>query len=205
MKAVIAKKIGMIQIYEDSGEAVIGTVLDLSSSILAKKDKDINGASHVELGYGKKKNPSKAELGIYKELGYVPSVKNDIKVTDDSSFLEMNAGASIVPELFTKGDKVTVSGVTKGKGFAGVVKRHKMRGGPKTHGQSDRERAIGSIGMRTIPGRVWKGKRMAGHMGNINKTIKNLKVALVDSENKIIVVSGSIPGSNGTLVIVKSK
>lgn len=205
MKAALGKKIGMVQIFESNGAAVIGTAVDLSEGYVARKTKDVNGNNHVELAYGKQKKPSKSQTGTYKEIGYVPLLKKDLKVAETSELMALEAGKTISPEIFVLGEKVEISGVTKGKGFAGVVKRYKMKGGPRTHGQSDRERAIGSIGMRTIPGRVWKGKRMAGHMGTINKTIKGLKVSLIDAENNLIVVSGSIPGAKGSLVLIKSK
>lgn len=153
----------------------------------------------VQIGIGSKKNPTKPMIGHVKKanLTAVPTVIREVKVEDD----ELNAGDFIsVGQVFKPGDVVNVSGTSKGKGFAGVVKRHNFRGGPKTHGQSDRLRAPGSIGQTTTPGRVYKGKRMAGRMGGEIVTLQNLKVVDIDEVNKKLYILGLIPGVKGSTV-----
>ena len=201
MKALIGKKIGMTQIFMEDGRSVVGTILDVSNNYISKQLKNGDSVTHLEIGKDQKKKPSKSELGMYKDLKHVPQVRNTLKVKGEAGELNSELKASV----FSVGDKVQVDGETKGKGFAGVVKRHKFSGGPRTHGASDRERAPGSIGNRTIPGRVYKGKRMAGHMGVINKNIKNLKVLMVDEKEGLLVVSGSIPGANKSYVLISEQ
>ena len=138
----------------------------------------------------------KGHLKGHGDFRYLREVKVD-KIAD------WEAGAKVGCEIFAEGDYVDVSGPSKGHGFAGVMKRHGFHGGPKTHGQSDRDRAPGSIGSGTSPGRVWKGKRMAGHMGDVRCTTGPLRVLKIDKENDLMVVRGSVPGANGSLVIVK--
>lgn len=203
MKVLIGKKIGMIQTFEENGVSIPVTVLDVSENYISKVLMNSEIATQVEIAKDKAKKETKADKGNYKLLGFVPKFKKVVKFKKTPG-IEHEIGKVENLGEFSKGDKVSVSGVTKGRGFAGVVKRYKMKGGPRTHGQSDRERAIGSIGMRTIPGRVWKGKRMAGHMGNESKTIKGLKVVDVDLEAKTILVSGSVPGSIGKYLLIKS-
>lgn len=200
MKTLIAKKIGMLQVFSEKGDAKPATVLDVSENYLARVI-SVDGKRFLEIGKDKVKKPVKSDLGNYKELNFVPRFTSREESTE-----EIQAGSKIELTIVNAGDEVEITGTTKGKGFAGVVKRHGFKGGPRTHGQSDRERAPGSIGNRTIPGRVYKGKRMAGHMGTITKTVKGLKILMVNPENSTIVVEGSIPGSkNSYLVIKKSK
>ncbi len=202
MKTLIGKKIGMIQFYTDAGLSVPATVLDVSNNYLTKKVVKDQKIVLVEVGKDKKKNFNKAEEGMYKQLGFVPVITE--ASTKEQTDLEL---ASVIsPEIFKVGDKISISGVSKGKGFAGGVKRHGFHGGPRTHGQSDRERSPGSIGSGTTLGRVMKGTRMAGHMGVDNMTIKNLKVLMVDSEKSVMVVKGSVPGTNNnSYVVIKGK
>jgi large subunit ribosomal protein L3 len=138
--------------------------------------------------------------GHLKKAG-VPAVKylREFQVDNPETY---NEGQQIDVSVFTVGDKVDVTGTSKGKGFAGVVKRHHFNGGPKTHGQSDRTRAPGSVGAGSTPGRIFKGIRMAGHMGNERVTVQNLRVALVDPEKNLIGVRGAVPGSKNGLVII---
>jgi large subunit ribosomal protein L3 len=202
MKVLIGKKIGMTQVYTENGNAVSATVLDVSNNVISRKTEIDQGRTVVEIGKDKQKKPNKADLGNYKAVSFVPRYKTSIRLSQ--SVDELAVGKELGADVFAVGDKVDVSGRTKGKGFAGVIKRHNMRGGPRTHGQSDRERAIGSIGTRTIPGRVFKGKRMAGHMGNINATTKNLKILVVDNDEKLIVVSGAVHGAKNSYIVIKS-
>lgn len=173
------------------------TIVDISDNVVAK----IVSQNKVLVGWGKKKKATQSETGNYKELGFVPKhvIEVDSKDIDEISIskaLTIKEGLS----------EVTVIGTSKGKGFAGVVKRYRFAGGPKTHGQSDRQRAPGSIGSGTTPGRVLKGTRMAGRMGSDRVNVKNLEVVSVvndESGKTYLLVKGAIPGANGSLVYVK--
>jgi len=199
MKTLIGKKIGMIQYYMENGNAKPATVLDISENYVSRLI-DIDGKKLAEVGQGKVKHPIKSDIGNYKELTFVPRITAREEMKDEDV-----AGTKIESSVINVGDIVEVSGQTKGKGFAGVVKRHGFHGGPRTHGQSDRERAPGSIGNRTIPGRVYKGKRMGGHMGTIIKTIKGLKVLMVDPERNTIVVEGSLMGPKKSYLVIRKQ
>jgi large subunit ribosomal protein L3 len=203
MKVILGKKVGMTQVYSENGKAIPVTVVDVSENVVAKVLKNGEAATHIELGMGKKKKSSKSDAGNYKALSFVPQFKRVFKLKKDESAPEV--GSEVKADTFSIGDKVQVTGVTKGKGFAGVVKRWGFAGGPRTHGASDRERAPGSIGSRTIPGRVFKGKKMGGHMGVKNKTVSGLKIVQVLPEENLIAIEGSIPGPEKGLVIIKSK
>jgi large subunit ribosomal protein L3 len=189
MKAILGIKKGMTRVFNQD-KAVPVTVVDVNGCKIANiKDEAI------ELGLGVKKRPTKAQIGQYKELGFVPKYKCFFK----SQLPEgLKIGSDLVGESFNEGDTVVISGISKGKGFAGVVKRHGFKGGPRTHGQSDRLRAPGSIGAGTDPGRVFKGKKMGGRMGSETVTIKNKKI--VGINDNLLLISGPIPGSNGDLV-----
>ncbi len=180
------------------------TVLDVTTCVVAGRVELENGRKALLIGYGKEKKPTKPELGKYKELGYVP--KKVIQVTVEPEKFETYKIGDKLENIVDKGLKVDVTGISKGKGFQGGVKRWGMKGGPKTHGQSDRHRAVGSIGTQT-PGRVLKGKRMPGRMGNEKVTVKNLEVIeTIESEGRtLLVLKGSVPGPNGNLVVVKLK
>lgn len=181
-----ARKIGMTHVSEGMLSVCV-TALDLSQNVYAKLLEN-----KALIGWGKVKKPKKSQVGQYKELGFSPAVVKEVEKVE---------GIQIGPVIdFELPKKVTVRGISKGKGFAGVVKRYHFKGGPKTHGQSDRERAPGSIGPGTTPGRVYKGTRMAGRMGSENVTLKNLKVVNYLKDEKIVLVKGSVPGANGTLV-----
>lgn len=146
------------------------------------------------------KRENRAQLGLAKSVGKAPKFRREVKTEG-----EVQVGDRVTVSIFTPGDEVKVTGTTKGKGFAGVVKRWGFAGGPKTHGQSDRHRAPGSIGQTTTPGRVYKGKRMAGHMGNVRHTVTGLEVIEVDSGKNLLVVKGPVPGgANGYLIVEKT-
>lgn len=202
MKAIIAQKKEMTQVFGEDGSVVPVTIVDVNEVyMIGKKDEDKDGYQAIILGKGKKKNANKPELGKYKKLGFVPNFIKEIRDT----VIEMEENTLIDATLFENGEVVSVTGDTKGKGFQGVVKRWGFHGGPKTHGQSDRWRAPGSIGSGTTPGRVYKGKKMAGRMGGNQITVKNLEIVLVDKENGLIGIKGSIPGNKGSYIIIKSK
>lgn len=189
MKVAIGIKKGMTRVFKGE-KSVPVTVVDISECVVANKDD-----RGVEVGYGKVK-AGKALLGKYKKLGYVPMHRKYVS----GDWPEVNIGDAVKSENFISGLKVSVVGVTKGKGFAGVVKRWGFHGGPKTHGQSDKWRSPGSIGAGTTPGRIQKGLRMSGRMGGERKTLNNLEI--VDVVDNYLLISGPLPGSVGKPVLV---
>jgi len=205
LKTVLTKKLEMSQTFV-KGTRVPVTLVEAGKCIVSQvKDDKKDGYFAVQLAFGEKKakNTSKPLQGHLKALikeGKTPrylkeaklAKKTDLKVGDEVDAFE----------IFKVGDLVSVAGVSKGKGFAGVVKRWRFAGGPKTHGQSDRHRAPGSIGQGTTPGRVYKGKKMAGRMGQDKVTVKNLVVVLVDKEKGLLGLSGPVPGKRGDLLFV---
>ena len=204
MKRILGKKVAMTQIFDENGIAIPVTVIEVGPCYITQKKRvGTDGYDAIQLGFGEisGKALNKPEAGHLKKAG-APPVRHlrEFKVSDPESYEE---GQKIEASVFEIGDRVDVIGASKGKGFAGVVKRHGFRGGPKTHGQSDRWRASGSVGAGSTPGRVFKGVRMAGHMGNERVTVQNLKVVLVDAEKNILAVRGSIPGAKNGLVIVR--
>jgi large subunit ribosomal protein L3 len=189
MKAILGRKQGMTRILQE-GKSIPVTIVDTMDCVVSAVGDNI-----IELGLNKKRG-KKTELAKYKDLGFVPRYTRMVKSKADS----LKVGDKIESSVFVEGDVVTIKSKSKGKGFAGVVKRWGFSGGPRTHGQSDRLRAPGSIGAGTTPGRVLKGKKMAGRMGGDNLTIKNKKI--VDIIDNFILLSGSIPGNNGDPVLI---
>jgi large subunit ribosomal protein L3 len=199
MKVLIGKKIGMSQLFNaETGKLVPVSVLDVSENVIARKFENPSG-KFIEVGVSSKRHPTKERLGQYKVSKSVP-----VKTFVYSGETELEEGAVLNADTFQIGDNIDVIGTSKGKGFSGVMKRHGFKGGKATHGQSDRDRAPGSIGSGTTPGRVLKGQKMPGRMGREQVTVKNLQIVEVDAENKLIAVSGAIPGNNKTYVIIKS-
>ena len=206
MKALIGIKKKMTQIFNDEGIVVPVTLIMVKDVIIAaRKSKEKDGYEALVLGMGKKKHGTKAELGKYKSLGYVPEFVRETKINGAEEISKLDVGTKLAPDIFTVNDKVDVVGVSKGKGFQGVVKRWHFKGGPHTHGQSDRERHPGSIGQRMTPGRVFKGKKMGGRMGGDVKTVKNLRIVIVDKEQGLLGIKGAIPGNRGSFVMIISK
>lgn len=201
---IIGRKIGMTQLFQENGEVVAVTAIQAGPAVVTQvKSREKDGYNAVQLGLiegdGKKVRLTAPQKGHLKGLGNV-SVLHEFR-TDEVGSLKR---ADRVDVGFLKsGDVVNVTGFSKGKGFAGVVKRHHFAGGPKTHGQSDRHRAPGSIGATTFPGRVLKGKRMAGHMGNRRVTVRNLKVIKADPEHNLLLVQGAVPGANGGILFIE--
>lgn len=194
MYRVLGTKKLMSQVFSDKGEVVPVTVIDLDGLVVAGQTAD-----KTLIGIGKKKNFSKAEEGKYKELGFVPVRVMEL---DKESLKDKKIGDEVSAEIFENISKVDVSGIAKGKGFASVIRRWNFKGGPKTHGQSDRHRSPGSIGAGTTPGRVLKGKKMGGRYGGKKITVKNLDVIKVDKTNNLILVKGGVPGSNNSIVVI---
>jgi len=201
IQGLIGKKLGMSQIFDDTGLAHPVTVLEVGPCVVTQiKTPERDGYSAVQLGFGLDKRLNRPERGHRQGSGFMSRTLREVKATDTTG---MAVGQVITADAFAEGELVDVTGTSKGRGFQGVVKRHGFRGGPKTHGQSDRLRAPGSIGSSATPGRVFKGLRMAGRMGNDRVTIQNLKVLRVDPERNLLLIQGSVPGANESLVIVR--
>lgn len=203
LKGLIGKKIGMTQVFNDVGEAIPITLVEAGPCYVTQlRTLDQEGYTAVQLGYGETA-PHKLTGG---QLGHLtrnnlPPLRHlrEFRVKE----IDVEEGDQVTVDAFEVGDRVDVVGRSKGRGFAGVVKRYGFSGGPKTHGQSDRLRAPGSIGATSGTSRVFPGKRMPGHMGNHRVTAQNLEVALVDAERNLIGVHGSVPGPKGALVMIK--
>ena len=204
-KGILGKKIGMTQIFTASGEAVPVTVIEAGPCYVTQvKTLETDGYNAVQLGFEevKPKRLTKPELGHLRKNN-LPPLRHLREIrTDDAASYEV--GQVIDVSIFQEGERVDVTGTSKGRGFAGVVKRHGFGGGPKTHGQSDRHRAPGSIGATSTPGRVFKGLRMAGRMGGERVTVQNLEVMRVDPERNLLVVKGAVPGARGGLLLIRS-
>jgi large subunit ribosomal protein L3 len=203
IEGIIGKKIGMTQVFPDDGRLTAVTAIEAGPCVVTQiKTEAKEGYDAVQLGFGPLKKPNQAEKGHLKEL-QLGRYLREFRVSHTDS---IEIGQKVDVGLFKPGDMVDIIGVSKGKGFAGVVKRHHFAGGPKTHGQSDRHRAPGSVGANTSPGRVVKGLRMAGHMGDAQVTVCHLKVVQADAQRNLLLVKGAVPGGrNGLLLIKKSR
>jgi large subunit ribosomal protein L3 len=204
MKGLIGKKLGMAQIFDDAGHMIPVTIIEAGPCFVAQvRTMENEGYSAIQLGFleSSKKRLTAGELGHLQKAS-LPPLRYLREFPIDASQAP-KPGDRVGVEIFQTGEKVDIIGTSKGKGFQGGVKRHGFRGGPKTHGQSDRQRAPGSIGSTTTPGRVYKGKRMAGHMGASRMTSSNLKVAMVDAERNLLGVLGSVPGPKGGIVVIR--
>jgi large subunit ribosomal protein L3 len=200
-QGILGKKIGMTQLYREGKEVVVTAIEAGPCTVVQVKTEDKDGYNAVQVGFGTAKRLNSPEKGHVKKHGQFKHLR-EFNIEDPKSVKE---GQKISADIFKAGDMVDVIGVSKGKGFAGGVKRHHFKGGPKTHGQSDRHRAPGSIGSTTSPGRVFKGLKMAGHMGNRRITAQNLQVIDVNPERHVILVKGAVPGpKNGLLIINKA-
>jgi large subunit ribosomal protein L3 len=201
---IIGRKIGMTQLFQDSGETVAVTAIQAGPSVVTQvKSRDRDGYDAVQIGFveGKMRqsqlnSPEKGHLKGIEDVRHLREFR-----TDDTR--SVKRGDRLDVSFLKHGDLVNVIGLSKGRGFAGVVKRHHFSGGPKTHGQTDRHRAPGSIGATTFPGRVLKGKRMAGHMGSSRVTARNLEVVQTDPERNLLLVKGAVPGANGGLLLIE--
>ncbi len=202
IKGIIGRKLGMTQVFRDDGRAEAVTAIEAGPcQVTQVKTMAKEGYNAVQLGFGLAKRLNSPQKGHLKETGQFRYLR-EFRVEDAEA---VKVGDGVDVSLFKRGDLINVTGVSKGKGFAGVVKRHHFAGGPKTHGQSDRHRAPGSIGSGTSPGRVLKGLRMAGHMGNDKVTVPHLEVFEADPERNLLLVKGAVPGArNGLLMISKS-
>lgn len=204
MKGIIGKKIGMTHYFDAEGKMVTCTVVEAGPCVvLQKKTEDTDGYNALQLGFGskKEKNTSAGMKGHFKKAGAEPTSK----IKEFRNFdVDMNVGENVTVDIFSEGEKVHVVSTSKGKGFQGVVKRHNFSGvGMRSHGQHDRHRAPGSIGGSSFPSRVFKGLRMAGHMGSDTIKTRNIKVAKILSDKNLILLNGAVPGGKGSYVIIE--
>jgi large subunit ribosomal protein L3 len=205
MKGIIGKKVGMTQLFDESGAVVPVTVIEAGPCYVTQvKTVETDGYNAIQLGFEEvaERKITKGEKGHLQKAG-TPTVRRLREMRSDDA-TQYNLGDVIKADIFQDGEIVDVVGISKGKGFAGAVKRHGFGGGPKTHGQSDRHRATGSRGAGTTPGHTWPGSRAPGQMGNDQVTVQNLKIALVDAERNLIAIRGAVPGPRGGLVVVRA-
>lgn len=207
----IGKKVIQSQRFDEKGKRIPVTVIEAGPCTVVQIKKEKSGYNAIQLGFGikKEKNITKPILGHLKKAGInkMPRFLREVRLkkTPDAEISLKEGNEIKVGDVFKVGDIIDITGTSKGRGFTGVVKRHHFKGGPRTHGQSDRERAPGSIGQTTTPGRVYKGKRMAGRSGGEKVTVRNLKVVDVDSNSNRLVVIGLVPGvKNSLLTIAKA-
>jgi large subunit ribosomal protein L3 len=203
MSGLIGKKLGMTRIFDEKGNDVQVSVIQTGPCFVTEiRTKDRHGYDALQLGFEEKRDKSvkQPERGHFKKSGVKPMrYLREFRTFDVSQF---KLGDVIKADIFQVGEEVKVIGISKGKGFQGVVKRHHFGGGPVGHGQSDRQRAPGSVGGSSYPSRVFKGMRMAGQMGNARVTVRNLKIVRVDAENNIVMVRGGIPGARNGMVLI---
>lgn len=205
MKGIIGKKLGMTQVFDEQGNVIPVTVIQAGPCFVTQiRTGEKDGYTAIQLGYGETKPQrlTQGELGHLKRNN-LPALRHlrEFRVKDGD--VDVAEGAEIKANVFAKGERVDVIGTSKGRGFAGTVKRHHFHRQPKTHGASDRERAPGSVGSTTTPGRTYPGQRMAGRMGNDRVTAENLEVVVVDADRNLLAVRGSVPGANDGIVIIK--
>lgn len=200
LQGFLGKKIGMTQIFREDGRVVPVTVIEAGPCVVTQvKTMETDGYEAVQLGFGEVKRRNKPLSGHLKNSRLSRYLR---EVTADNTS-EFKVGQTISVDIFQAGEKVDVIGRSKGRGFAGVMKRWGFKGGPRTHGQSDRMRAPGSIGGGTTPGKVYKGLKMGGHMGNRRITVKGLEIIEVDAERNLLLVKGGIPGAPNSLVQIR--
>lgn len=204
MKEIIGRKIGMTRLFREDGEAVPATVIEAGPCpVLERKTVEKHGYDAYQVGFGetRKKLVNRPKGGIFAKAGVEPlKYLREIRFTES----ELEVGTELKVSVFKVGERVDVSGTSRGLGFAGTMKRHHFSGGNQTHGQSDRLRAPGSLGQGSTPSRVFKGKKMAGRMGNDKKTTLNLEVVQVIESENLIIVRGPVPGHRGSLVKIRS-
>ena len=205
MKAIIGKKVGMSQIFDENGKVIPVTVIEAGPCVVVqKKTAEKDGYNAVQLGYGDvaERKLTKPELGHLKKAGVAP--KKYLKEFKLDGAADMNVGDEVKADTFAAGDKIDVTGISKGHGYQGVVKRHGFGGvGGQTHGQHNRQRKPGSLGASSYPSRVFPGKRLPGRMGGEQVKVLNLKVLKIIPENNLILVKGSIPGAKGAYLTIE--
>ena len=203
---VVGKKVGMTRVFTDDGVSVPVTVLHVDSNRVTQlKQQEVDGYSAVQVAYGARKpsRVNKALTGHYAKASVASGEGMHEFRLSESDEVELELGAELKADIFSEGQKVQVTGISKGKGFAGTIKRHNFRGQDATHGNSISHRVPGSTGMCQTPGRVFKGKKMSGHMGNEQVSTKNLTIVRVDADKDLILIKGAVPGAKGGRVVVK--
>ncbi|MDK6302790.1 50S ribosomal protein L3 [Corynebacterium sp. UMB9976] len=205
IKGILGKKLGMTQIFDDENRVVPVTVVEAGPCVVTQvRTKDIDGYEAVQIAFGEidPRKVNKPESGHFKKAGVTPRRHvAEIRVADSSGY---EVGQDVTVEIFNEVDFVDVTGTSKGHGFAGGMKRHGFAGQGAAHGNQAAHRRVGGIGGAATPGRVFKGKRMAGRMGNNRVTMQNLKVAKVDTDSNLLLIKGAVPGINGGIVVVKT-
>jgi large subunit ribosomal protein L3 len=207
IQALLGRKLGMTRLFDENGVVTASTLVEAGPCFVTHlRTPERDGYTAVQLGFGAKPRPSKPQRGQLKRAG-LPERQGleSIREVPADSIDDLELGARVDASIFVEGEIVDVIGTSKGKGFAGVMKRHNFRGGPKTHGQSDRWRHPGSVGSGTTPGRTFKNMRMAGHLGDARVTVKNLRILSVDPERNLVALRGAIPGPKGGLVMIRKK
>ncbi|MHB1052370.1 MAG: 50S ribosomal protein L3 [Thiobacillus sp.] len=203
---LVGRKVGMTRVFTESGASVPVTVLEMSNNRVTQvRTSENDGYSAVQVAYGTRRNSrvTKAQAGHFAKAGVdAAELMREFRVSADEA-AQYQAGAAVSVEVFSAGQKVDVTGVTQGKGFAGTIKRHNFRSQGDSHGNSRSHNVPGSIGMAQDPGRVFPGKRMSGHMGAVTCTKQNLEVVRVDVERGLVLVKGAVPGSKGGHVVVR--
>lgn len=200
---LIGKKCGMTRVFAPSGEAIPVTVIAVEANTVAQvKTIESDGYNAIQLSAGSRKRAIKPVAGHYAKANVKPGRKLREFRVSDKEVAELKAGTEMKADLFKEGQYVDVTGVSIGKGYAGTIKRHHFTMGDASHGNSLSHRAPGSIGQRQTPGRVFPGKRMAGHLGNVQRTVQNLQVVRVDVARNVLLIKGAVPGAKGGSVIV---
>lgn len=205
MRGIIGKKLGMTRMFDEAGNSYAATIVEAGPCYVTQvKTVESDGYEAIQVGFEnkKEKQANKPETGHVAAADLKP-FRLLKEFRDFESAEPLAKGAAIKADIFREGEIVNVTGVSKGRGFMGVVRRHHFNGGPVTHGQSDRLRAPGSIGSSSYPSRVLRGQRMAGRMGGKNVTVRNVKVLKVDAENNILIIKGAIPGANKGFVLIR--
>lgn len=202
---LIGRKVGMTRLFTDDGDAIPVTVIDVSNNRVAQiKTQETDGYTAVQLAHGTRRatRVTKAMAGHFAKAGVLAgNALNEFRI-DSAKAAELTVGQTLGVDAFTAGQKVDVQGVTIGKGYAGTIKRYHFGSGRASHGNSRSHNVPGSIGMAQDPGRVFPGKRMTGHLGDVTRTVQNLEIARVDAERQLLLVKGAVPGSRGGKVIV---
>ncbi len=202
---LIGRKVGMTRLFTDEGDAIPVTVIDVSNNRVAQiKTQETDGYDAVQLAHGERRasRVTKAMAGHFAKAGVLAgNALNEFRV-DASKLADFQAGSTVGVDTFTVGQKVDVQGVSIGKGYAGTIKRYHFASGRASHGNSRSHNVPGSIGMAQDPGRVFPGKRMTGHLGDVTKTVQNLEIARIDADRQLLLIKGAVPGSRGGKVIV---
>jgi len=207
IQAILGRKLGMTRLFDENGVVTASTLVEAGPCFITQlRTTETDGYVAVQLGFGSRPRPSRPHKGQLKKAS-LPDRQGleTLREVPADSVEDLELGARIDASMFRQGEIVDVIGTSKGKGFAGVIKRHNFHGGPKTHGQSDRWRHSGSVGSGTTPGRTFKNMRMAGHLGDARVTVKNLRILSVDPERNLVALRGAIPGPNGGFVVIRKK